>query len=118
MFSKIGTGELLVILAIALFVIGPQKLPEAAKSIGKALGMARKYLKVVTDEVKAETGELEEEVQEIKRDLKDAKRSLDKPFDEGKKGDQSPVEPAVEIGEPQDQETADEMGEEMRQVSA
>lgn len=33
----IGMPELIVILVIALIVIGPQKLPEIAKSLGKGL---------------------------------------------------------------------------------
>ena len=34
--------EILVILAIALIVIGPKKLPDMAKSLGKALGEFKK----------------------------------------------------------------------------
>ena len=33
----IGMPELLIIMAIALIVIGPQKLPELARSLGKGL---------------------------------------------------------------------------------
>ena len=34
----IGMPELILILAIALIVIGPKKLPDLAKSLGRALG--------------------------------------------------------------------------------
>jgi Tat protein translocase TatB subunit len=40
--GNIGTGELLVILIVALIVVGPQRLPDAAKSIGKAMGELRR----------------------------------------------------------------------------
>jgi Tat protein translocase TatB subunit len=39
---NVGTPELLVILLVALIVLGPNKLPEVARQIGKALGEIRK----------------------------------------------------------------------------
>jgi len=38
----IGMTELLVILAVALIVIGPKKLPELARSLGKGLAEFRR----------------------------------------------------------------------------
>jgi Tat protein translocase TatB subunit len=40
--GNVGGGEVLVILIIALIVLGPQRLPDAAKSIGKAMGELRR----------------------------------------------------------------------------
>lgn len=34
---NLGPGEMLLILAIALVVLGPKKLPEAGRSLGKGL---------------------------------------------------------------------------------
>jgi sec-independent protein translocase protein TatA len=34
---NLGPGEILVILAIALIVLGPKKLPEAGRAIGRGL---------------------------------------------------------------------------------
>ena len=34
---NLGPGELLLILAIALVVLGPKKLPEVGRSLGKGL---------------------------------------------------------------------------------
>ena len=48
----LGMPEILLILAIALIVIGPQKLPELAKTLGRAMG-------------------------EFKRSAQDLKRSID-----------------------------------------
>ena len=33
----LGAGELLLVLAIALVVLGPKKLPEAGRSLGRGL---------------------------------------------------------------------------------
>jgi sec-independent protein translocase protein TatA len=37
MFSSIGPMELIVVLAIALVVLGPKRLPEAGKSLGRGI---------------------------------------------------------------------------------
>ena len=61
----IGMPELLLILAIALIVIGPKKLPDLAKSLGRALG-----------EFKRATSDLKETL-EIDTDLSDVKKAFD-----------------------------------------
>ena len=62
----IGMPEMLLICAIALIVIGPKKLPDLAKSLGRAFG-----------EFKRATSDLKESL-EIDTDLSD----ISKPFDE------------------------------------
>jgi TatA/E family protein of Tat protein translocase len=61
----IGMPELLLLLAIALIVIGPKKLPDLAKSLGRALG-----------EFKKATSELKESM-EIDSELRDVKSAFD-----------------------------------------
>jgi len=39
---NVGTGELLVILLIALIVLGPDKLPETARKIGNVMSELRR----------------------------------------------------------------------------
>ena len=43
MLSKIGTGELIVVLVVALLIFGPSRLPALGKMAGKALGSIRHY---------------------------------------------------------------------------
>ena len=57
----IGMPEMLVILALALIVIGPKKLPDLAKSLGRAM----REFKKATSEFK-ETIQLESELSEVK----------------------------------------------------
>ncbi|HSO48953.1 MAG TPA: twin-arginine translocase TatA/TatE family subunit [Acidimicrobiia bacterium] len=49
---NIGAQELLVILAIALIVVGPAKLPDLARSLGKGLREFRKVQDDVKDMVR------------------------------------------------------------------
>ncbi|HEY4278736.1 MAG TPA: twin-arginine translocase TatA/TatE family subunit [Conexibacter sp.] len=37
MFSQIGPLEIVLVLVIALIILGPKKLPEAGRSIGKGM---------------------------------------------------------------------------------
>jgi len=67
---------LIVILVMALLVIGPKKLPDLARAIGK--GMAE--LKKATQEVK-ESLEVDESFKEIKKDLEDSVSGLNQPLD-------------------------------------
>lgn len=50
----IGMPEMIVILVIALIVIGPQKLPELAKSLGKGLAEFKRATEDFRQGVEAE----------------------------------------------------------------
>ena len=62
----IGMPEMLVILALALIIIGPKKLPDLAKSLGRAM----REFKKATSEFK-ETIQLESELSEVKETFND-----------------------------------------------
>jgi len=62
----IGMPEMLLILAIALVVIGPKKLPDLAKSIGRAMGEFKK----ATNEIK-ESMDVDSSMKEVKDTLSD-----------------------------------------------
>ncbi len=57
---NIGFPELLIILAIALIVFGPNKLPELAKAFGRAMREFKKATEEVKESFEAETKDLEE----------------------------------------------------------
>jgi TatA/E family protein of Tat protein translocase len=56
----IGMPELLLIMGLALIVLGPKKLPELAKALGKGLSEFRR----ATDELKDEFRKMEHEVED------------------------------------------------------
>jgi sec-independent protein translocase protein TatB len=49
---NIGGAELLAILVIALIVLGPQRLPDAARQVGKVMGDLRRLSTGFQDEMK------------------------------------------------------------------
>lgn len=63
----IGMPEILVILVVALIIIGPKKLPDIAKALGKGLSEFRR----ATDDVKEtlNVDELKDEIDDIKDSL-------------------------------------------------
>ncbi len=86
----IGMPELLLLLAIALIVLGPKKLPDLAKSLGRAM----REFKKATSEFK-ESIQIDEDLSDVKKafddlgsDIKDS-ISLDKDTSEFKRPDES-----------------------------
>ena len=69
----IGMPELILILAVALIVLGPKKLPDLAKSLGRALR-----------EFKKATNELKESIT-IDNELTDVKKAFDEMNDDIRK---------------------------------
>lgn len=56
---NIGGGEFLVIAIIALIVLGPQRLPDAARQVGKAMGELRRLSSGFQSELKSAFDESE-----------------------------------------------------------
>jgi sec-independent protein translocase protein TatA len=59
--SAPGPLEMMVILVVALLVLGPQRLPEVARSVGKGMRELKDSLSGVSDDDYADADELEEE---------------------------------------------------------
>jgi TatA/E family protein of Tat protein translocase len=70
----IGMPEMILILAVALIVIGPKKLPDLAKSLGRAMGEFKKATSDFkeTMAIDSEIKEVKETIDEIGDDLKDS----------------------------------------------
>jgi len=67
----IGMPELLVIAVIALLVVGPKKLPDIAKALGKGLSEFRKVTESATDTIKETL-----KTDDLKKDMDGFKDSL------------------------------------------
>lgn len=69
----IGMPEMLIILAVALIFLGPKKLPELAKSLGKALGEFKRATSDLKQSIESDTGidEVRNSFNEVKDDIKE-----------------------------------------------
>ena len=85
----IGMPEMLLILAIALIVIGPKKLPDLAKSIGRAFG----EFKRATSELK-QSIDIDDDLHEVKRTFADIDTDVRKSVDLTGSPDHKTVSPA------------------------
>lgn len=87
----ISFSELMLIGVIALIVIGPEKLPKVARTVGHLLGRAQRYVNDVKTDIRkemdaADIGNLKEQMQEaaqsVKASVDDASKSFRAPLDE------------------------------------
>jgi sec-independent protein translocase protein TatB len=56
MFDSIGWGEILVLIVIGLFVLGPERLPTAAAWLGRTVRQVREYAQGARDQLRSELG--------------------------------------------------------------
>jgi sec-independent protein translocase protein TatB len=71
----IGFSELLIIAVVALLVIGPERLPKAARTLGHLFGRMQRYVNDVKADISREV-ELDE-LRKLQTSMQDAARSLE-----------------------------------------
>ncbi|MBZ4200272.1 MAG: Sec-independent protein translocase protein TatB [Methylotenera sp.] len=64
----VSFSELMVIALVALIVIGPEKLPKVARTLGALVGRMQRYLAEVKEEVNREARF--EELQQLQNEIK------------------------------------------------
>lgn len=74
----IGIGELMIVFIVALFVMGPDRLPAYAKKLGEAVSQFKKYSEDATREIKKSVVEPLEEAQAPLREAVKPLEELDK----------------------------------------
>ncbi|MDN5842299.1 MAG: Sec-independent protein translocase protein TatB [Alcaligenaceae bacterium] len=94
----VSFSELMLIGVIALIVIGPERLPKVARTIGHLIGRAQRYVSDVKSDIQQEMdlkdiGDLKGQIQDAARSVKDSmsevqstvESSVSAPIDEAKK---------------------------------
>lgn len=117
--GKIGWGEFLVILVILLLVVGPDKMPKLAQSLGKAIRSVKKYVNETAKELESieELKGVKEDLQSIQKDVTAMGKELEKSAAvagaqvmdfSGKKEEAPPAEPESTDATPVAEEPAEE----------
>jgi sec-independent protein translocase protein TatB len=109
----LGFSEMLVIGLVALVVIGPERLPKVARTVGTMLGRMQRYVNDVKAEVEREMHleelrKLQTNVQEqarsfeqtVRSEVNETEQSLRKIGDDAAAGAQTPV-PDVHVSPPE-----------------
>jgi Tat protein translocase TatB subunit len=68
-FSNIGVTELLLILLLALLVVGPERLPEMGRRLGKILRDVRQAYENLTRDLGPELASLQKSTQELRESV-------------------------------------------------
>jgi sec-independent protein translocase protein TatB len=75
-FLGVGYQEILVILAIMLVVVGPDRLPTMAYQIGRAVRTLQQYARAVRDEFSDEFEYLDEQMKTVKGGMSEFNQTM------------------------------------------
>ena len=111
----LGFQELIVIFAVAIMVVGPKKLPELSRKLGKGVGQLRKALFDVKYEINKEMrtldedgeGSLMEDIPKWKREAMDAIYGGKEPSAGGPKNEAAAMQAGVNKATATDQQPED-----------
>src|SRR5829696_3847945 len=70
MFDSIGWGEILVLVVVGLFVLGPERLPSAAAWLGRTVRQVREYATGAREQLRSELGTDFDELRKPLEDLR------------------------------------------------
>jgi sec-independent protein translocase protein TatB len=71
----IGFSELILVALVALIVIGPERLPRVARTVGALLGRAQRYVNDVKSDIQREVDL--DELKNVRDTFQDAARSVE-----------------------------------------
>jgi len=116
-FLGIGLPEIVLVLIIAVIIVGPQRLPEVAVQIARALRYLRSYATDATSQMRTELNELTKEYDEVRKELRDFRQAvlkdvssvsedIDRTLQESQTSIEPSAEPSPEKRQPEGSESA------------
>jgi sec-independent protein translocase protein TatB len=112
----IGFSEIVVIAVVALVVIGPERLPKAARTLGHLFGRLQRYvnevkadinremeldeLRKLQREVQGAAREFQQSVNSAASDLQTGVRTVERELNDAAAGTAAPAQPAPATGSP------------------
>ncbi len=75
-FFGIGFPELALIFAIAIIVLGPERIPAVAAQLARILKYLRGYATDATAQLRSELSELTREYEEVRKELQEFRQSV------------------------------------------
>lgn len=88
----IGFSELLVCFLIALVVLGPERLPKLARTVGRWSGQAKVYMRNLTSELDRES-----RLMELKKQVEEAQKLLAEEAQSARLGVEKLMKPTQDI---------------------
>ncbi|HEY2207312.1 MAG TPA: Sec-independent protein translocase protein TatB [Pseudonocardia sp.] len=76
MFENVGWGEILVLVVAGLFILGPERLPEAAAWLGRTIRQVKDFASGARDQLRQELGPEFDELRKPLDDLRGPLREL------------------------------------------
>ena len=87
----VGFSELLLCFLVALVVLGPERLPKLARTVGRWSGQAKVYMRNLTTELDRES-----RLMELKKQVEEAQKLLSEQAQEARAGVEKLMKPAQE----------------------
>ncbi len=90
----VGFSEILVIAVVALIVIGPERLPKVARTLGHLFGRLQRYVAEVKADIDREMQM--EELKKLQSSMQEAAHSVEKSMSEGVRDTETQIKAVAE----------------------
>jgi len=100
----VGFSEILVVLVVALIVLGPDKLPAAARTLGLWIGRLKYLMQSAKNDFEREIGadDIRRQLhnEQVMRELGESKEAIQRMMREGEEFARKPLSTVTPTGEP------------------